>query len=216
MKKLCCAAILSLLALSQLSFANELSYQLPITRNGQTKTRVASLGWSGEYPTPVINVFAGRKGYYRARGFKSLRKLTQPLRCSIKYGLYHPWSKTRNSVINYYRISALQKVRARKPIRFNKTRIKTGQVIFNIQYASEGVCVGNIKTKNKTRAIDFECEMIENNKNFRRLTRYDGFNEQWLYVKCRQGYNAFIKDTSLLKQPGVRKGTIKTYGVASP
>ena len=40
----------------------------------------------------------------------------------------------------------------------------------------------------------------------------DKFREQWIHVKCAENYQAFVRDTDLLKQPGIKPGEIKGYG----
>lgn len=216
MKKLIVSLAFLLIASSAAAAKKDLSYTLPITRDGKTIIRVASLGWSSEYPRPIINVLAGHKGYYHAKAYKSLRKLDQPLECDIIKGLYHPWSKTPNSAISYYSINTLWKERVLQSVKLDGTQLNAGQVITNIFYGSEGFCEGHEKQGTKTQVIVFECNKLDNKQNFQRLTPVDNFKEQWIYLKCRQGYNAFVQDISLLRQPDVKEGNVKEYGVVVP
>jgi len=187
------------------SFAEGGSYKISITRNDITKTRFVYNYWSHEFPTPVINVNARKPGYTKIYAYKSLRKLNQKVICTIKNGLYHPWSKTANSVINYYTIIALHEYIALISTMLDSRPVKKGQIITNVHYLSEGYCSGNLKSNQKIINIDFTCSDIDKNK-FKQITTKDNFVEQWLYMKCREGYNAFIKDAALLKQPGIKGG----------
>lgn len=202
---------LSCLALTSLTLASEKSYQLPITRNGKTQTRVAHNFWAGEYPRPVINVKAGEKGYLIVKGYKSLRKLNEPVKCSIKKGLYHPWSKTGNSVVTYYTIGPRNEVKATRTTKLDDYTVRKGETIKNIMPAGEGYCVGLLNNKE----ISYFCDNAEE-PDFVETIPSDEKWEQWLYVKCRQGYNAFIQDNALLKYTNIKEGKIVSYGKVAP
>ena len=193
------------------TFASDKSYQLPITRNGKTTTRVAHNYWAGEYPSPVINVQTGGKGNLIVKGYKSLRKLNEPVKCSIKKGLYHPWSKTGNSVITYYTIGPRNEIKATKNTQLDDYKIRKGQTIKNIMPAGEGYCNGLLNGKE----ISYFCDNADS-PDFVETIPSDEKWEQWLYVKCRQGYNAFIQDKALLKYKNITKGKVESYGKVTP
>jgi hypothetical protein len=191
------------------------SYQLPITRDGKTNTCVAYNSWMGEYPSPVINIKANRKGLTSIKAYRSLRKLNQAVSCTIKNGLYHPWSKTANSVITYYTIIGLVSYKAIKPTKLEKNYIRKGDVIDNVHALSEGYCAGRLKSFSSKKEIEFNCADIDKPA-FKNIKDGRDIFEQWLYVKCKQGYKAFVKDTNLLKQTGSLHGQIKGYEEISP
>ncbi len=113
-------------------------------------------------------------------------------------GIYHPWSKTQNSIINYYTITSVEDHRARKIVKLEQYSISEGNCITNVVYASEGLCIVNLKD----RQIEFRCSDVDENPQvFKRLGAADAepFREQWLYLKCKEGYEAFILDSTLLK-----------------
>ncbi|MBP1711184.1 MAG: hypothetical protein H6Q49_1386 [Deltaproteobacteria bacterium] len=152
------------------SASKMLNYKLPVTRNGTTITKVATSFWQGEYPGPIIDVSSKKSGKTTVQAYKSLRKLDAPIACSVINGIYHPWSKTKNSVI-------------------------------------------------KNREIEFTCSALqENPQEFQRLGNADtgSRQEQWLYIKCEEGHEAFIQDSALLKTKGVKKGVIIKYGEVGP
>ncbi|MHB8138376.1 MAG: hypothetical protein ACYDGO_08310 [Smithellaceae bacterium] len=192
-----------------------LNYKLPVTRNGITITKVAAPFWQSEYPGPVIDVSSKKSGRTIAQAYQSLRKLDAPVACTVKNGIYHPWSKTQNSVINYYTITSVEDYRARKTVKLEQYSISEGDSITNVVYASEGLCIGNLKD----RQIEFRCSDVdENPQEFQRLGEADKASrlEQWLYLKCEEGHDAFIQDSELLKTKGVKQGVIVKYGEVGP
>ncbi len=219
------------------SFAQS-SYKLDIVRDGKTQQKMTFNSWSGEYPQPVIDVNSKVQGSTSIQAYKSLRNLTESLSCTVKNGIYHPWSLTnqKNGTI-YYTIKAQEDYQVRKQTsldsfvfdsqnpsgRKETYNFAPGDFLENIYYASEGTCIGNqvqiIKKQRITAEISFSCEALDNKNIFKRLTPQsvkDDTLEQWLYVSCTEGYKAFIRDTDLLKTPNVKEGTIVEYGVVGP
>ena len=211
----------SLLSGAGVAYANEkdvlktLSYKLPVTRNGVTVTKVATPFWQSEYPGPVIDVRSKKSGTMTVQAYQSLRKLDSPVACTIKHGIYHPWSKTKNSVIHYYTITPVEDYKALKKAKLEEYTIHAGDIITNVVYLSEGFCKGNLKN----RQIEFTCSALqENQRDFQLLGKAENGSrpEQWLYVKCEEGHKAFIQDTALLNTNGVKKGVIIKYGEVGP
>ena len=195
--------------------AKMLSYKLPVTRNGVTVTKVATPFWQSEYPGPVIDVRSKKSGTMTVQAYQSLRKLDSPVACTIKHGIYHPWSKTKNSVIHYYTITPVEDYKALKKAKLEEYTIHAGDIITNVVYLSEGFCKGNLKN----RQIEFTCSALqENQRDFQLLGKAENGSrpEQWLYVKCEEGHKAFIQDTALLNTKGVKKGVIIKYGEVGP
>ncbi len=191
------------------------SYQLPITRDGTTNTSVAYNSWMGEYPGPVINIKTNKKGFTAIKAYRSLRKLNQVVSCTIKNGLYHPWSKTANSVINYYTIIGLVSYRAIKSTKLENNYLRKGDVIDNVHALSEGYCAGRLKSSSAKKEIEFNCADVDKPA-FKNIKDGRDIFEQWLYLKWKQGHKAFVKDNSLLKQTGALQGQIKGYEEISP
>lgn len=187
------------------------SYKLPVTRDGVTKTRVAYNNWIGEYPIPVINVNAKKRGFTSISAYRSLRKLNQPVSCTIKNGLYHPWSKTKNSAVTYYSLVALASYRAKKNTKIEKQMIKKGDLIDNVHALGEGYCSGQLVSGRQKKSIEFDCGDVDP-PTFQEKSDGNHFHEQWVYLSCRQGYKAFVQDKALLKEPGVTQGRITDYG----
>jgi len=197
------------------SASKMLNYKLPVTRNGTTITKVATSFWQGEYPGPIIDVSSKKSGKTTVQAYKSLRKLDAPIACSVINGIYHPWSKTKNSVINYYTITPVEDYKALKTAKLEEYTIQAGDIITNVVYLSEGFCKANLKN----REIEFTCSALqENPQEFQRLGNADtgSRQEQWLYIKCEEGHEAFIQDSALLKTKGVKKGVIIKYGEVGP
>lgn len=208
------------------AFADWGYYQLPITRDGKTKTMLAYNNWSGEYPGPVIDVPKNMT----VVGYKSLRKLTEKKSCNIKKGLYHPWGKSP-SAYNLYTISdvlrytATQKVEMEEMFVYENGNsievgsIDKGDVITNVIYLSEGWCSAGLNRVDQDSVkVEFFCdysldkEGMKNNNPGASLNNY----EQWVHLKCENGGSVFVQDKDFLSQPGVREGQITGYGSIAP
>lgn len=201
---------LCVLLLSGSVYAESSTYLLPITRDGKQQTRLASSFWSGEYPSPIIDVFSQKKGMTTVKAFKSLRELKEPVNCTIQNGLYHPWSKDKASAINFYSIVALEEYASLKQQSLDGTDLKKGEVITQVVYHAEGNCGGKLAKTQKE--IEFFCDDLLNKQNFKALRKKDSFSEQWIKLKCTEKYEAFIQDSALLGHKGVVEGEIVGYG----
>ena len=212
MKKMIFSLIMLFLGISGLS-AEEIvgSYTLPITRHGVTHSMVAYNFWSGEYPKPVIYLKHTHNNWSKIRGYTSLRNLTNRKVCTIKSGIYHPWSKDETSLIDYYSIIPKIDYVAMQNTTLGNQKIKKGDRLENEFYIAEGRCSYLL---NKRRQIATTCieEAIEDTFIFKRIKSSPHPREQWLYLNCREGYKIFVRDIDLLSQPNVRSGAISGYG----
>lgn len=215
------------------------TYKLEVERNGITSLQVAMNTWQGEYPGPVIDVSSKKKNKTTTvKGWESLRKLNTSKSCTIKNGLYHPWSQTKNSVIAYYTIApvldyvVLQDITNPEELGLsafyeNQTvpAIKANSKIVNYMYLAEGGAMATLQQDGVEQYLYLSYDSLEKPEYFavtletkalKTVTEEDGstydVNEQWLYVKCAEGYNVFIEDTALLSQKGVKQGNIAGYG----
>lgn len=215
-----------IIALSFSICADEVPYKIDITRDGKTSTQVAYNFWSGEYPSPVINVHANETGKTTIEGYASLRDKKERKACTVKNGLYHPWAKEENSLINFYTITPVEDYEVVvAPAQeggegLGEERLKVGDKILNVIYLAEGISQGTLHTPNKPDTLmDFYSDMLETNaKMFKKIQETNTANivEQWLYVKCEEGHNVFVEDEDLLSQKGVKEGQITGYGSISP
>ncbi len=189
--------------------AGDNPYPLPITRHGVTHTMVAYNFWSGEYPQPVINVESGRQGNWtKIMGYTSLRRTVKRKKCTVRSGIYHPWSKERISLINYYSIVPRVSYLVQNATTINGQRFKKGDRLENEVYLSEGFCSYTIHGRKER----FETYCIDEDTHFKKIQYPAHASEQWLYLKCKEGYNVFVQDSDLLTQPNVNKGQISKYG----
>ncbi|MBC7467618.1 MAG: hypothetical protein H7256_16625 [Bdellovibrio sp.] len=206
------------------------SFKLPVTRENKVATRVAYNSWSGEWPSPVIDVRSEEPGVTQITGYTNLRNpvASDKTNCTIKNGLYHPWSQTDPSSITYYTIQGeadFKTVRDTTKTFYNekthkteKIKIPKGTLFSNVVYYGENFC-GSIQTVGKTkRPFSEGCDFFFDNKDMVRIADGGDFSEQWLYLKCEEkdsnGKNvkAFVKDTDLLSQPRISKGCPAEYG----
>jgi hypothetical protein len=212
MKKLIFYSSVLLLGLSSLSAdVGVLSYTVPITRNGVTYPMVAYNDWIGEYPKPVIDVKHNQNKWVKIKGYASLRKPLKRKVCSIKTGIYHPWSKDKISLINYYTIAPKVDYIARENIIFDNQHIQKGDMLENEIYIAEGSCSYLLNKKKRITAICIE-EALEDSTVFKQVKHPAHPFEQWLYLRCHEGYRVFVQDIDLLRQPNIKKGKISGYG----
>jgi len=220
--------LLSIITLLSVAAVAEESkpYKIDVVRDSRTYHQVAAPFWSSEYPQPVINIHASTKGETTIQGFESLRKKTERKSCTVRNSLYHPWAKEPNSVINYYTINPLESYEVTQELpaaimeNFAPKRPQNGDQILNVVYTAEGYAQGIYHPKNgKESLIDFPADIFEQNKGyFSPVETSEPLpkKEQWLYLKCAQGYNVFVEDTDLLSQQGITQGSITGYGDISP
>lgn len=216
-------------------------YKLEVERNGQTHLQVAGNFWQGEYPGPVIDVNSKKKGRTTIQGWASLRKLNDRRSCTIKNGLYHPWSASAKSLINYYTIAPAVDYVVTKELTVELTEsffnegadgaedqvlINPGDLIVNFFYLSEGQAVATLVQGGQSKNIFFFYDTLEANPEFFKAViktealdtvKYDDGteekrNEQWLYLNCKEGYKVFVQDSDILSQKGVKEGTVTGYG----
>lgn len=202
------------LVFSIASFAEApVSYLLPIVRNGKTTVRVARNFWSGEYPTPIIDVMSKTKGTTKIQAYKSLRDISKSENCTILNGIYHPWSKSKGSVLEYYQIVSKVEYTAEKNVKIENTELKKGDKISREIYLSEGNCEGVlISKKKKETRLEYSCDSAKGAGLVQTSGKEDKFEEQWIQVSCTEGFKAFVRDEALLKIPGVTTGKLIEYG----
>lgn len=150
-------------------------------------------------------------------------------------------ASTQNSVITYYTIApALDYKVIKKPTQDIESGIynvmdgspvslRSGDQIINIIYLSEGISGGVLVRGSKTTPIELYSDLLDaapeyflvtqKTEPLSQTTYADGTveksNEQWLYVACSEGYNAFVQDIDLLSQPGIKEGLVTGFGEIS-
>lgn len=215
--------------LSQAVFADDGvaigNYRAPITRNGKAEVKLIYNFWSGEYPGPVFDVKAKMKGTTVIQAEKNLRVLGSKVKCTIKNALYHPWSQSVNSAENYLTISATSSYRALKNITLDNnesTQVSAGQELADAIYLSENFCSANLMSANgkRLKTVEFGCETLDDATSIQVVKNAFAdrghSNEQWISLKCAEGYRGFVNANSLLKQKGIKLGTITGYGEVGP
>jgi len=185
--------------------ANEEPYLLPIKRQ---YTMLTYNFWSGEYPHPVISVGEKKKKWQKIMGYDSLRSLGEKKSCTIKTGIYHPWSKDKTSLIHYYSIVTPVSYLVKKATTLDGVKLKKGDKLETEIYLAEGFCYYRL---NNGKEFQIDC-LDEKDNRFERIASPSHPSEQWLHVKCKENYNVFVKDRDLLAQPHVKEGTITGYG----
>ncbi|MDD5548589.1 MAG: hypothetical protein PHI79_03205, partial [Sulfurovaceae bacterium] len=162
-----------------------------------------------------------KNGKTTIEGYVSMRDKKERKICTIKNGLYHPWSKDKNSYINFYTIVPVEsyEVISTPANDLAEKSLKTGDKIINIVYLGEGESQGILQSNsNEDTLIYFQSQIFENNpKIFKSIENISTYNndEQWLYLKCDERYNVFVEDKDILSQKGIKKGQITSYGEIS-
>jgi len=204
------------------------SYKLQITRNNvEDVNALAHSYWSGEYPTPAIDINANKPGTTKITGYTNLRKLTEPVECELKNGVYHPWSNSDESVITYYTITKQSDYKVMKSFTTtDKLQIPAGAYLTNVTYQAENWCGARLKFKKTAKEISLSCDYLANKKIISEINIEKNFqnDEQWVYVKCEnkdeagQNIKAFIQDKYLMQQTqlGIKEACITGYGSVAP
>lgn len=188
------------------------AYKANVRRNNVTAQRLIYNFWSGEYPAPVIDVHASKSGTTKINAHKSLRMLDEAVSCTIKNGLYHPWSDNKTSVRDYYTVTDMADYEVKHQVELDGV-LQPGDRLINVFPFAEGLCKGTLQSKSRKENIQFSCDALDDPDQFKNLTpTADRFHEQWLYLSCAEGYAAFVRDEDLLKQPGIKTGRIVRYG----
>jgi len=207
------------IAVSSSAQADATAMQIPVTRGGETKTRVSYQFWSGEYPGPVIDVGGSNKGMTIVKAHRSLRNPGKPVNCEIKNGLYHPWSHEKNSVLSYYTVVATYNYLVLQDTlidnddsRLDPVRAVKGSSLQNVVYYGENICGGTIVNTGARAEVSFSCEIVDDKLTFKKTTPNDAFVEQWIHINCADSTKAFVQADALLKQRGVKRGDIADYG----
>lgn len=210
---------LLLLILSSLLHANDEPYPLPITRGGVTHTMIAYNFWSGEYVKPVIHIQPNHHNGGKILGYTSLRKPTKKKSCSIKSGIYHPRSKDKNSLLDFYTIAPRVRYVAQSNMTIDSQivlngkhtdslKVKKGDEFKNEVYLAEAHCsyMFNDKVKLVTPCTNMRRKQLQ------RIEHPSHHSEQWLHLSCKEGYNVFVQDSDLLSQSNISEGEIVEYG----
>jgi hypothetical protein len=200
------------------------SYKLELVRDGKKSTKVAYRFWSGEWPSPIIDIQASqKKAVTKVQAYKNLRdpQPSDKIQCTIKNGFYHPWSKDNTSAILYYTLvdTADYKV-VREVVDETNTVYPVGAKLLDVVYYAENYCGAILKIGKNMRAVTASCPFFESNPGFVRTSKVEepAFREQWIYLSCEEkdsaGKNlkAFVQDTDLLKQTGQKTGCPISYG----
>ncbi len=197
---------LPLFIFSSFLYASEEPYLISISRNGVSQSMVAYNFLSGEYPKPVI-VVNSKSGWNKINGHLSLRKLAKKKACTIRSGVYHPWSNDKTSLISFYSIRPRTSHIAMSNTEIEDQKVEKEDKFINEVYLSEGFCSYSL---NGRKRVDINC--IRDNKNFKTIEYPAHPSEQWLYLDCKEGYKVFVQDSELLTQSNITEGQITGYG----
>jgi hypothetical protein len=201
---------------------NNEPYEIELLRSGKKISALASPFWSGEYPLPVIDVFSGKPGKTKLRTFESVRDLNNQRDCTVKNGIYSPWSRKEHSALLFYSFTSLISYQVLAPKFFADTSLLKGDLIKHVAYLAEGQCTAKLQramgSKIKLSELVFSCDLAEKSKEFKKMGSKEDvqFAEQWLLLKCEEGYQSYIQDSTLLAHPGVKEGVIISFGEVGP
>ena len=175
--------------------------------------------WSGEYPSPVVNVLADTK----IDGVINYRKKTKSniKACTLPRGQYHPWSMENKDryvsgqpILHYKARSRTmlhgvikgQKRGSRFPLRKNS-------LISVFSYLSEGQCLLSVGKK----AIELVAECPDPKK-FEPLNKVNMGRERQLFkADCKEGFIAWIEvNKALFKNKSIEQGSHMGWGKLKP
>lgn len=176
--------------------------------------------WLGEYPGPVIDVT--RK--VTVRSYQDILNLKGRKKCTIQKGIYHPWSTDAGSTIGFLSIVGWNSYLIEKAFTSTeafavdqsanapqKFHFKPYSKVLGVYHLAEGWCRGSYMSGKDGRRTDIEfyCPVITDNKRYSKPfeKKWNEFHEQWIMVRCEEGYTSHIQDITLLKKWGVKQGT---------
>ncbi|MCJ8277103.1 MAG: hypothetical protein HRT44_07975, partial [Bdellovibrionales bacterium] len=94
--------------------------------------------------------------------------------------------------------------------------LEAGDVITNVVYGGEGWCGGtHINGKGVKTDVSFFCD-LESDKVEIVQDNWQTEVEQWIYLQCKEGNKAFIKDSTSMSLPNVSQGDFDGYGQVAP
>lgn len=201
-----------------ISSAQAGAYKINVVRDGVTHEQTVYNFWSGEYPMPVIDVNSKIEGQTTINALTELRGGGTAVKCTIQNGLYHPWSSTKNSTRLFYSLTGVQDYVVTKEEILeigaaDKLALKVGDKITEVQYGAEGYCLANHRRGDTLTEIGAFCDAMNEEVSYLKLEKKTAsLGEQWLYLNCAEGMQAFVQDKDLLSQPGIKEGQIKVYG----
>lgn len=199
------------------------SYLLDVTRDGKAMTEVVYDWWSGEWPGPIVNVNAEAPGETTIQAFSGLQVLDTPVSCTIKNGLYHPWGDSP-SLVSFHSIVPESNYTAKVAVDFpfddrsgvtQTAHLAPGDVLRRLTYDSEGYCTVMIPVNGALVQGQISCDQILPQVQFDAYVG-EGVEEQWFSMACAEGTTAFVQDSALLAQPGIKEGQFGEYGTVKP
>jgi hypothetical protein len=216
--------------------------KVDVTRDGKNTKQIMIKQWQGEAPAPMIDIHSKEIGTTTIQGWTSFQSLDQKQACTIKNGLYHPWSNTENSVIDFFTLAGVEDYTVTQDVPVEVYRaffifedavppIKKGDKIVNSIYLAEGISLGILVQGEQQTLVHFQARvfkenplyftLIEKTANLVETTDPVSTNtymipEQWLLLECQEGHTVYIRDTELLSQSGILEGTVTGFGDIVP
>ena len=178
-----------------------------------------SSGWSGEYPGEVVHV----------QEKTTLNARTGPcsfgtMACTIKPGLYHPWTQDYISKTAYISVSSKKSYIAKRDIKLYGARgwitYPKGTSLAYLRYGSEGNCLYRIHGLRVAAGCpdkmeqEGTLELVSSKKN--PILGNDVWKQ--LALQCEEGHLGWLRvdDTLFQQYPNVLKGSIIGYGKIGP
>ncbi len=177
-------------------------------------------GWGGEYPGRVVDV----------KQTTTLEALTGPCSfgtksCTIKPGLYHPWTQDHVSRTAYISVASKTSYIATQDIlhyqyvgnrELKDVTYPKGTRFDYVRYSGEGNCLYKVKGQN----IVMDCQDRKDLKLVSKETNRVLGNETWelLSVQCEEGHLGWLRvdDALFQKKETVLEGAITGYGTIGP
>jgi hypothetical protein len=216
--------------------------KIDVVREGKTIKQILINLWQGESPSPMIDIHSKEAGTTTVQGWTNFQNLDQKQSCTIKNGLYHPWSNTENSVLGFYTLAGVEDYSVIQDLPREIYRaffifedavppIKKGDKIVNGIYIAEGVSWGILVQGELQTLVNFQARVFKENplyftaieKTSNLVETTDPLSkktymipEQWLHLECAEGNEAYIRDSELLEQSGILEGTVTGFGDIVP
>ena len=167
-------------------------------------------GWSGEYPTPIVQV----NKTITVDALTNICEKKPTLKCTVKPGLYNPWSEI--SKADFKTVGGVRRFMTLKKVEFFDATVPEGTEVIEQFYMAEGMCGLVINGQ----SAEGYCPSNGDEKgSFKPLPNAspDFVNQQYLGIDCTEGHKGWIHITdAFMNLPNVQEGEILGYGSVGP
>lgn len=167
---------------------------------------MATEGWSGEYPEPVVEVTST----VTIKGRQEACSRLPMLSCELAPGLYHPWSDRQMA---FSTIRGVERYKVLRDLQIGGSQVAANKVVTLIKPLSEGFCIYEIAGVE----VEAECPDVMTKpggpKLFEKQSHIQMEPRQMMQASCADGTKAWIEvEDALFANEAIRKGKVTGFG----